>query len=116
MKTKFVKTMTIALGITMASVLAQPALAGGSVQHSANAVKHSVQAGSHTAKAGLKLSAGVVAVPLAIVGGVGTASAHASEDLWELANSDGEVGLPVSDETVTAGPNPTTAMQTGAEQ
>lgn len=109
------KTMAILTLITSAT-LVQPAIAGGSVQHSANSLKHSAQASGNAAQAGFKLSAGVIAVPLAVVGGVGTVSAHASEDLWEIANTEGEVSLPVSDEIVTAGPNPAVAMQQGAAQ
>ncbi|HED15488.1 MAG TPA: mechanosensitive ion channel protein MscS [Gammaproteobacteria bacterium] len=109
------KTLT-ALAFIISAILVQPVMAGGSVQHSGNSITHSAQAIGNAGQAGFKLSAGVVAVPLAIVGGVGTASAAASEDLWEIAHADGEVALPVTDEIVTAGPNPAAAMQQGAAQ
>ena len=108
------KTMTV-LAFVISVLLVQPAMAGGSVQHSGNSIKHSAQAIGNAAQAGFKLSAGVVAVPLAIVGGVGTVSAHASEDLWEIANTEGEVAFPVTDEIITVGPNPAVAMQQGVE-
>jgi len=110
----FKQTIT-AIAFVISTLLVQPVMAGGSVQHSANAMKHSAQAVGNAAQAGFKLSAGVVAVPLAIVGGVGTVSAHASEDLWEIANTDGHVELPVTDEIVTVGPNPAVAMQQETE-
>jgi len=106
------KTMAI-LALVISSLLVQPVMAGGSVQHSGNSIKHSAQAMGNAGQAGFKLSAGIVAVPLAIVGGVGTVSAAASEDLWEIANTEGEVALPITDEIVTAGPNPAAAMRQG---
>ena len=106
--------MTV-LAFVISASLVQPVMAGGSVQHSGNSIKHSAQAIGNAAQAGFKLSAGVVAVPLAIVGGVGTVSAHASEDLWEIANTEGDVALPVTDEIITVGPNPAVAMQQGVE-
>ncbi len=109
------KKTIAALALVISTLLVQPAMAGGSVQHSSNSITHSAQAMGNAGQAGFKLSAGVVAVPLAIVGGVGTVSAHASEDLWDIANKEGEVVLPVSDEIVTAGPNPAAAMQQGVE-
>jgi len=109
------KTIT-ALALVISSLLVQPVMAGGSVQHSGNSIKHMAQASGNAAQAGFKLSAGVIAVPLAVVGGVGTVSAHASEDLWEIANTEGEVALPVTDEIVTVGPNPAVAMQQDTEQ
>ena len=63
---------------------------GGSLTHSGQSIKHSVQAIGHGSLAGAKLSTGVIAIPLNVVGAVSTTAGHisntASEDLWNTAS------------------------------
>lgn len=93
--------------LTITSVIAAPALAGGSAQHFSNAVNHSAQAAAHSTAAGVKLVSGAVAVPLMITGEIGKASGQLGEAMWDEANTE----LPITDETITAGPAPADAMK-----
>ena len=80
--------------------------AGGSVEHSAQALEMSLQALGHASSAGLKLVSGAVAVPLIFAGEVGKVSGDIGNELWEEANTPITDAFPVSDEVVTAGPEP----------
>ena len=95
----------------LAAIAIQPAHAQGSVQHASQAVEHSTKAIGHSVAGGAKLASGVAAVPLIAVGASGQASQQAGEALWDIANEPIGTPLPVSDETVTAGPTPSQAIQ-----
>jgi hypothetical protein len=107
-KRKAVITTLILTGL----VAAQPAQAqaGGSVQHASQAIGHSAKAVGHSVVGTAKLASGVVAVPLIAIGASGQASQQAGESLWDIANEPIGTPLPVSDETVTAGPSPARAI------
>ena len=93
--------------LTITSVFAAPVLAGGSAQHFSKAVTHSAQAVAHSTAAGVKLVSGVAAVPLMITGEIGKASGQLGEAMWDEANTE----LPITDETITAGPAPADAVK-----
>lgn len=101
-------TIRNVMGMTalLALFATAPVHAQGFSRSAAESTKHSAQALGHSVAAGGKLVSGVVAVPLIIVGGVGQASMAAGQALWE--NADGP--LPVTEESFTAGPNPSRAM------
>lgn len=80
----------------------QPAFALDSVGHSVQGSKQGSQAVGHSAAGAAKLTSGIVAVPLMAVGEVGKAAGASGKEMWDEANSP----LPISDETVTAGPPP----------
>lgn len=92
----------IALLLGTLFITAQPAFAGESLGHSVQGSKHASQAVGHSAVGASKLTSGIVAVPLMAVGEVGKAVGSAGEEMWDAANTP----LPISDETVTAGPPP----------
>ena len=100
----------IATTLLIGAVAAQPAQAQGSVQHSGQALVHSTKALGHSVAGGAKLASGVVAVPLIAIGASGQVSQQAGEDLWAIAHEPIGTPLPVSDETVTAGPPPSQAI------
>lgn len=107
----------ITTGILVASLVTmQPTYAQGSVQHFSQAVKNSGQAVGHSVAGGVKLSAGVVAAPLAIGAGIGKMSGAASRELLDIANQPIGTPLPVTEENITAGPVPGKAIQTREER
>lgn len=85
--------------------------AGGSVEHSARALEMSLQAIGNSTLAGLKLASGAAAVPLMSVGEVGQVSGEIGDELWDEANTVETDAFPVSDETVTVGPQPDKQME-----
>lgn len=107
-KSKAVISIFILTGL----VAAQPAhaQAGGSAQHASQAIGHSTEAVGHSVAGTAKMASGVVAVPLIATGASGQASQQAGESLWHIANEPIGTPLPVSDETVTAGPSPARAI------
>ncbi|MFZ0487356.1 MAG: hypothetical protein WAL83_10175 [Arenicellales bacterium] len=98
-----------ALGLSLAA--AQPALAQGSIQHFSAAIHHSARAVSHAVVGSAELAATVVALPLKVSGAVGQVSGQAGDALLEIADQPIGQPLPLTDETVTAGPDPARAMQ-----
>ena len=106
------KTKTlITTSVLLAAIAAQPAHAQGSTQHASQAVVHSTQAIGHSVAGGAKLASGVVAVPLIAVGASGQVSQQAGQELWDIANEPIGTPLPVTEETVTAGPSPSQAIK-----
>ena len=103
-----------------ASILAASALvpvtagAGGFDENLSTAGALSTQASGHAVLGSAQLSAGVLAVPLVLGGEVGRASAVAGADLWRAANGTAVGTLPITERTITAGPPPAEALQTGA--
>lgn len=73
------------------------------------ASKHSALAASHATVATAQVGSAVVAVPLVVVGKVGTASLHAGEKL--MNNATGSQSLEITDKTITAGPSPKNMMK-----
>lgn len=106
-KSIFKKTGLL-LGLCM---LMTNAYASDSLNHVSNGIVHSTKGVSELAKGGVKVSAAVVAVPLGVIGGLGTGSAQASDALLDFAvGANGE--LPITDTVMVAGPSPSMAMQT----
>ncbi len=87
------------------------ALAGGAVTHSGQASVHSAQAIGHAGISGAKFVSGSAAVPLTFSGGVGTVSAAAGNELWEIADTPIGDPLPVTDKIYTIGPPPDQAIR-----
>ncbi|GJL80090.1 MAG: hypothetical protein NPINA01_30790 [Nitrospinaceae bacterium] len=94
---KFISLLLAGLLLTT-----QSAFAGHSLEHSVQGSKHASQAVAHSVVGAAKLSSGIVAVPLMAVGEVGKAAGSVGDEMWDAANTP----LPISDETVTAGPPP----------
>lgn len=99
-----------------AAVAAGPAAAGGVATqlsqagtHSVQAVAESGQAVGHSVVGAGKVASAAVAVPLLAVEQVGAASGAVGDVLWDAA-SDEPAALPVSPDTVTAGPLPNEAL------
>lgn len=106
------QTSTLLAGsLLLGIVTTQPAHAMGSAQHLSEAVVHSTQAVGHSVVGSAQLASGVVAVPLIAVGSVGQVSQQAGNDLWQIANEPIGTPLPISDETITAGPSPAQAIK-----
>lgn len=111
------KTMNFILTITIA-VFALISVSFAGTTHSGQASQNAVQASgaasnsaAHSVAASTQVASAVIAVPLVVVGSVGSASAQIGEDLWKAATTPG-APLEISDETVTAGPSPDKAVQT----
>lgn len=102
--------MTISAILGLVVCMSGQAMAAGSMQHASQALAHSGQAVGESVVAGAQLTSAAVAVPLIAVGSVGKVSGDIGHGL--LKASEGEIGdpLPVTDETVTAGPTPTQAV------
>lgn len=110
MMSKSHKTLISILAL-LGALATQPALAQGSAAHSAQALDHSGQAVGHLAVGTLKATASVAAVPLAASGAVGQASGRAAAGLAELADAPIGEPLPITDDTLTAGPSPAEALR-----
>ncbi|WP_455201066.1 hypothetical protein [Kaarinaea lacus] len=108
----------IAIGfLTLFSVFtAQSALAQGSTQHSGKALENGVNSIGHSVAAGGKLVSGTIAIPLKAAGEVGKASGQAGKEMWDNATGTSGDPLPITDETVTAGPPPAKAMQVEGDE
>ena len=98
--------------VLITAFTSQPVLAQGSVQHSVAASEHSIQAVGHSIAGSTKLASGVAAVPLTGIGAIGQVSSDAGNALWDIANSEVNEPLPITEETFTAGPNPNQAIKT----
>lgn len=85
--------------------------AADSLQSSGRALQHSANAVGYALAGTTQLVSGVAAVPLGFVGAVGQVSNAASDALMDAANADVGAPLPISDQIVTAGPPPSTALQ-----
>lgn len=97
------KTHTLILpALAVLLLTVQPATAQGSLKHSARATTHGSQAAAHSAAGAAKLATGVAAIPLIAAGEVGQAAGASGKAMWEGSHQP----LPISDETITAGPPP----------
>ncbi len=95
-------TQLIPLLLVAMLISASTANAGEILGHSVQASQHGSKALAHSAAGAAKLTIGVVAVPLIAVGEVGKAFGDSGDAMWDYANTP----LPISNETVTAGPAP----------
>lgn len=103
--------------LVTALMISGSVLAEGSVQHfgqSANqlgqSAVHSADSTGHALVGTAKLLSGVVAIPFKGVGVAANASNALGDLLWDNATGNESNQLEISDETVTAGPAPTFAM------
>jgi hypothetical protein len=103
----------IASIVTASALVPVAAGAVGFDQNLSAAGTLSAQASGHTVLGSAQLSAGVLAVPLVVGGEIGRASAVAGADLWRAANGSAAGPLPISEQTITAGPPPGEALQPG---
>ena len=108
----------IKIGALLLTSLLAPQLvfAQGSVQHSGKALEHGVNSLGHSVAGGGKLVSGAVAIPLVAAGSVGRASGQAGKEMWDHANAPIGEPLPITDDTVTAGPPPAKAMQVEGDE
>jgi len=90
-------------------------MAAGSLQHLSNASAHSVQAIGQVAIGGVKVAAGVVAVPLMLVGEIGGASGQVGGSLWDSATKPIGEPLEITDEILTTRSTPEQAMKLEGE-
>ncbi len=104
--------------LSLCAIAGAPAWAAaeGSTQHSAAASKeaakiagHSARAAGHVIVGGAQAASASAAVPLMASGAVGKASGQSGKAMMDEAIGDG-APLPISDETVTAGPPPDDAL------
>ena len=100
--------------ITIVSLIAMSATsvhAKGPSENASAASKHSLLAGKNSLKATGQVASGVVAVPLMVVGSVGTLSLGAGTALIESATGSTNEPLEVSEVTITADKSPAEAMK-----
>ena len=107
MKSKLLKSI-IAIPLLFGSM---SAMAQGSLQHLSNASSHSVQAIGQAAIGGVKVAAGVVAVPLMLVGEIGEASGDVGGSLWDSATKPIGEPLEITDDIITSTASPEQAMK-----
>ncbi len=111
MNRAIMKKTVITWSMLLATVAGgQQAMAGGSMQHAGQASAYSVQASGHAVLAATQLTSAVAAAPLQVAGAVGAVSGRAGAALMQQANDDFSKPLKVTNETVTAGPAPSTAL------
>jgi len=107
-----IKTLT---GLTVVTIMAfsGPSFAAGSGEHISGSVRHSGQAIADAGAGVVKLASGVVAIPFKMVGAIGTVSDKAGDGMLEFATGTDDSGekLKITDDAITAGPDPRQAMQ-----
>lgn len=105
------KTTLIAASLSLSTVaFAEGSLQhfGESAQHLKNSTQHSAGSVGHTLVGSGKLVSAAVAVPFKVIGKTAAASEAIGDLLWDSAT--GGPALEVSDNTITAGPAPTVAI------
>lgn len=112
MKSTLVKSI-IALPLLFGSMTT---MAAGPSEHSAKGSEHSIHALTETSVAGAKLTSGIVAVPLMIVGDVGGASGQAGDALWDSATQPIGQPLEITDEIITSTVSPEQAMKNEGDE
>ena len=107
------KTNIAIISITLlaASVTQTACAATSGSQNLSKGIEHSVQAVGYSVAGSAQLASGAIAVPLIAIGSVGELSKAAGTDLMRTANTPIGTPLPVSDETVSAGPAPDKALR-----
>ncbi|MCP4702753.1 MAG: hypothetical protein GY862_38715 [Gammaproteobacteria bacterium] len=85
------------------------ALPQGSARHSAQSARHAASSVAHGVIGSSKAVSAVASVPLGVSGRIGAVSGQAGTHLSEEALV--EEPLPITDETVTAGPPPDKKLQ-----
>jgi hypothetical protein len=86
-------------------------MAAGPSEHSAKGSEHSIHGLAQTSVAGAKVTSGVVAVPLMIVGRIGETSGQAGKSLWDSATKPIGEPLEITDEIITSTVSPEQAMK-----
>ena len=86
----------------------------GASENISAASKHSVLSVSHGVKASGQVVSGVIAVPLIIVGQIGSVSLEAGESL--MKNDTGSEELMITELTITADPAPQSVMQNTVDE
>jgi hypothetical protein len=94
-----------------AALLSTTAMAQGSAQHFSQAGGHSAGAVGHSIAGVGKGAAAIIAVPLAIGGSAGHASAHAADELIDFANYPIGKPLPLGCKQRCPDPAPDQAIQ-----
>jgi len=100
----------ISLALIISAIATQTAYAD-STRHFSEAAMHSGLAVGHSVVGTAKLASTIVAVPLVAIGSVGKVSQDAGEGLLDIANQPIGDPLPISNETVSVGPAPSTAIK-----
>lgn len=95
--------------LTLSLFAANPAFAGGVVQHSVQALGHSMIGSA-------KLVSAVIALPLMVIGHVGQLSGEVGNAAWDMANTPIGDPLPITDDIITAGPSPDQALRSTEDQ
>jgi hypothetical protein len=110
---KKINVSAFALAIIM--MIGVNSYAGGT--HSGQAVQEGVKASGHASKSAAhaivgtgQVVSGAVAVPLAIGGSAGAVSAQSAKGLMDAATAPVGTPLEITDESVTAGPPPSEAL------
>lgn len=116
MKLRSKHNATLGALMLISAIATQPAMAQGSVQHSAQAAEHSLAATGHSLASGAKLVSGVAAVPFSVVGAIGNVSGEIGKGLADAANAPIGEPLPIADDVVSATPSPAQAMQVKSEE
>ncbi len=113
------KKSNFVVSLSALTVVLSLNVGAASNNHSVQAVAESGETASHGSAslahgiiASGQVASAVSAVPLAIGGSAGNASAEISKDLMEAANAPIGTPLEITDETVTVGPRPNEALST----
>jgi len=109
--------MIIGLSLVLTVSISSLSLAG---PNSGQAIIESGQASTHSSAASVHAVIGsgqavsaVAAVPFAISHGIGEVSGEIADSLFDAATTPIGVPLPITDETVTVGPPPDSALRKG---
>lgn len=113
MKT-FNKILLITFTMAMTSTSLPSFADSGASQNASAASKHSALAASHGTVASAKLGSAVIAIPLVVVGAIGTVSLQAGNSLMENAIS--TTPLEITDKTITAAPSPAQMMKVNQQE
>ena len=100
--------------ISSIALLTGSAFAQGSMNNFSQALDHSGKAVGNSVVGTVKLSAAVVGAPLYVSGKIGEAMGEAGTGLMDFANSNDDEPLPLTEENVSVGPDPKSALNQGA--
>ncbi|MGR5148260.1 hypothetical protein ACQKP8_17130 [Photobacterium alginatilyticum] len=110
------KSILFAIASTIVLACSSSAIASGN--HSGQALKETGESGSHaSASVGHSIAgsgqvtSGASAIPLAVVGSVGTVSKTVSNELMEAATAPIGTPLEITEESISAGPPPSEALK-----
>lgn len=103
------KTLYKILVTTLAVMSLQVSANSGASNNMSTASKHSALAASHATKASVQVAGAVIAMPLLVVGAIGTVSLEAGTALMEKAVM--SEPLEITSKTITVAPSPQEAMK-----